>query len=150
VTLPSLPAATLPLFFAVLGNLIYHLASRGTSGSPFAVLAVVYLFACIGCAAIALGIEGGNARTALSTALSPASLIFAVAVVMIEVSFIYVYRSGVPLASASLLVNASVAILLAAIGVMLFREGMNWRLAAGIVLTLAGVILTATSGVKPA
>jgi drug/metabolite transporter (DMT)-like permease len=145
MTLPSLPASTLPLFFAVLGNLIYHLASRGTSGSPFAVLAVVYLFACIGCAAIAVWMEGGGAGAAFSTAFSPTSLIFAVAVVMIEVSFIYVYRSGVPLASASLQVNASVAILLAAIGVMLFREGMSWRLAAGITLTLAGVILTATA-----
>lgn len=128
---------------ALIGNLLYHLASRSAAegGSPFAMLAVVYLVAFIGTAALAIGVEGVRAGDIARGLTRPPVLLLALAVPLIEAGFLWAYRYGAPVSTASLMVNASVAVMLALIGILLFREGFNARMAAGFVLTLAGVAL---------
>lgn len=137
----------LPLGAAIAGNLLYHLASRGASGSgtPFATLAVVYLMGCIAAAILAVSVESAPLKSFGDVAMRPATLLLAAAVLMIEVGFLYAYRAGAPISSSSLLVNATVAVVLAGVGFLWYKESADWRAAAGLALTVTGVLLLASS-----
>ena len=143
----SLPNYALPLLAAILGNILYHLSSKAapTGSSPFTILAVVYLFGFLGSAMMAFALEGPTAAKLGGLATKPAVVILALAVVLIEVGFIYAYRMGAPVSTSSLLVNATVAFALAGIGTILFREGVNAQMAVGMVVALIGVALVATA-----
>lgn len=143
----SLPNYALPLLAAILGNVLYHLSSKAApaGSSPFTILAVVYLFGFIGTAAMALVLEGPSAAKLGALATKPAVLILALAVVLIEVGFLYAYRAGAPVSTSSLLVNATVALALAGMSTILFHERINAQMAVGMVVALIGVGLIATA-----
>jgi drug/metabolite transporter (DMT)-like permease len=64
---------------------------------------------------------------------------------MIEAGVLWAYGQGAPVGSASLIVNVGVAVVLAVLGVLLFREGVNVRLIGGFALALAGVWMIGTA-----
>jgi drug/metabolite transporter (DMT)-like permease len=143
----SLPAYALPLLAAVIGNILYHLSSKSApaAASPFAILSMVYMVGFLGSATLALTLDGTKPATLLPLLAQPAILILALAVILIEVGFLYAYRAGAPVSTSSLVVNSTVALVLAGIGVLVFREGLNWRMALGMIITIVGVALIATS-----
>ena len=135
----------LPLGIALLGNCLYHLTSREAAlqGAPFSILAIVYLFGCVAATLIAVSFEGANMAAFARIMTAPWAALLAVAVLMIEVGFLFAYRAGAPISSSSLLVNASVAVILALVGVIALKEPFGWKLMAGVTLTTMGVILIA-------
>jgi drug/metabolite transporter (DMT)-like permease len=140
-------AIFLPLAAALTGNVIYHLASRSASSgaSAFATMAIVYLIGAVLAGVIALSLERAGANSFAEAARHPAIYALAIAVLMIEAGFLLAYRAGAAVSSSSLLVNSSVAVVLALIGIVALKEGFNWRLGFGMALTLAGVIIISTS-----
>lgn len=143
----SLPNYALPLLAAIIGNILYHLSSKAApaGSSPFTILAIVYFFGFAGCAVMALVLEGPTAAKLGGLVSKPAVLVLALAVVLIEVGFLYAYRAGAPVSTSSLLVNATVALALAGMSTILFREGVNAQMAVGMVVALIGVALIATA-----
>jgi drug/metabolite transporter (DMT)-like permease len=143
----SLAPYVVPLFAALIGNCLYHLSSRGAAqkAPPFATLTAVYLVATALSLVMALSVERATLRTVTNILFAPTALLLAAAVVMIEVGFLFAYRANAPIASSSLLVNASVAVILALIGIAVFREGVSGRVLAGMAVTLIGVIVIATA-----
>lgn len=137
----------LGLAAALLGNVLYHLMSKSASagGRPFTTLAIVYALATGLAVALAVLAESARPADLLRPLGTPAVVALALAVVMIEAGFLWAYGRGAPVGTASLIVNAGVAVVLAVLGVMLFREGMNARLIAGFALALAGVWLIGTA-----
>lgn len=143
----TMGAFALPLGITLLGNCLYHLTSRevSTQGAPFSILAIVYLFGCIAATLIAFSVESANAASFGRILAAPWALLLAAAVLMIEVGFLFAYRAGAPISTSSLLVNASVAVILALVGVVALREPFSWKLLLGLALTIGGVILIASS-----
>ncbi len=143
----SLPTYALPLLVAIIGNILYHLSSRAApaGASPFAILAMVYLIGFIGTLGLAVFVDGAKPATILSLLGRPAILVLALAVVLIEVGFLYAYRAGAPVSTSSLVVNGTVALVLAGIGALILREENDWRMVLGMAITIIGVALIATS-----
>lgn len=137
----------LGLVAALLGNILYHLMSKSASagGKPFTMLAIVYALATGLAVALAVLAESARPADLLRPLGTPAVAALALAVVMIEAGFLWAYGRGAPVGTASLIVNAGVAVVLAVLGVVLFREGVNARLIAGFALALAGVWLIGTA-----
>lgn len=137
----------LGLLAALLGNVLYHLMSKSASagGKPFTLLAIVYAVATALAVTLAVFAESARPADLVRPLTTPAVLALALAVVMIEAGFLWAYGRGAPVGSASLIVNAGVAVVLAVLGVLLFREGVNMRLIGGFALALAGVWLIGTA-----
>jgi drug/metabolite transporter (DMT)-like permease len=60
-------------------------------------------------------------------------------IVAVEIGFLLAYRSGWTLGNASLVANATVAIALLGLGVLVFREPVSLPRLAGVGLCLAGL-----------
>lgn len=129
----------IPFFIVVLGNIGYHMVAKATptAAPPFLALSVTYLVSFLLCAA-AYVVTGTSLRQDL-TALNWASAVWGLTLVAVEFGYILLYRAGWKISMASLLANVSVALLLAGIGVLLYKDVLLPRQIIGIILCLIGV-----------
>jgi drug/metabolite transporter (DMT)-like permease len=141
--------ASVALLIALAGNLLYHLVMRSAPKSigAFSFLAVAYLVAGLVSLGIAMRYEAFTVGS-LSRVMHPSAFGIALAALVIEAGYLIAYRNGAAIGSASLLVNATVAVLLAIVGYVAFREKLSAQAIVGIVITAVGVLTLAFA--KPA
>lgn len=131
--------SVIALLTAVLGTIVYHLGQRQVApdASPALVLAVAYLVGAAICGALLLTIfplrEGARIQ------LSWPMLAIGVAVVLIEVGFLWMYRSGWTLATGALTVNVLATLALAVVGVVALGERLHWTTLVGGAICLVGL-----------
>lgn len=132
-------SAPLALLTAVLGTIDYHLAQRQVvpDASPALVLGVAYLVGGAICGALLMTIF--PIRTNLRAQLGLPALALGVAVVLIEVGFVWMYRGGWTLATGALVVNILATIALTAVGVVAFGERLHGTTVAGAAICLLGL-----------
>lgn len=104
---------------------------------PFLALSMTYLVSFLLCAA-AYVVTGPSLRQDLQT-INWASAAWGLTLVAVEFGYILLYRAGWKISIASLLANVSVALLLAGIGVLLYKDILLPRQIIGIILCLAGI-----------
>jgi drug/metabolite transporter (DMT)-like permease len=132
----------IPLAIVVVSGVVYHLAQRNSGGTrPWAMLTVAYGAAFALTAMLALASSDAS-RWPASRERS-AGLLVGLAAFGIEAGFFYIYRSGWPLASASVIANVSVTAILAVLGIVAFGEQLTALRAAGLGLAAAGAALIA-------
>lgn len=128
---------------AITGSVLYHIFQKATSPTinPALGLSATYL------TALALTVplywafpHEGTLREALGR-LNWASLALGLAIVLLEVGFLLAYRAGWNLSLASLASNATAALLLLPIGVLLFRDRPSAVNLMGVVVCLLGLVL---------
>ena len=131
----------LALVTVILSGVVYHLVQK-TSGAarPWGMLSVAYgaAFVLSAALAVATGAEGRSVARQGAT-----GLLVGLAVFGVEAGFFFVYRSGWPLATTSLVSSLSIAVLLALLGVLGFGEHLSASRVLGLVLALGGVVLMA-------
>ncbi len=139
-------SALLALLTAVFGTIGYHLAQRQVvpDASPALVLGVAYLVGAAICGALLMTIF--PIRTNLRAQLGLPALALGVAVVLIEVGFVWMYRGGWTLATGALVVNILATIALAAVGVVAFGERLHWTTVAGAAICLLGLCVMSLRG----
>lgn len=129
----------LPFLIVVAGNVGYHIIAKSTPAAapPFLSLSITYLVSFLLCAAAYL-FTGATLRHDLP-ALNWACFAWGIALVAIEFGYLLLYRSGWKISMASLTVNITVAILLALIGVLFYKDLLLPRQCIGIALCLLGI-----------
>ena len=135
--------ASLALLTVIVSGVVYHLAQKTSHAAhPWSMLSIAYgaAFALATALACTKGaFDGAGSR--LATGMT--GLLIGLAAFGIEAGFFFVYRSGWPLSSASVVASLSVTVLLALLGVFAFGEGLSAGRAAGLVLAACGVVLIA-------
>ena len=133
----------LPLVLTVGGGLLYHVGIKSLSASanPF-----VPLLASAACLAAVYAICGfaasaDNSPFAALRASGWGVLAIAVGAASIELGFLWAYRQGWNISRASLTTSVSVTLLLAAIGLLFFKERLTPWNVLGVMLCAAGLIL---------
>lgn len=128
---------------AVFGQILYHVVAKNISNdrSPWEVISGAYLFAFL--LVFSLGISIGNLSISglLSLQNMSASLLIGIAVVCVELGYIYSYRNGLSVSVGALSVLAITTIALVPIASLFFEEPLRISRFVGIVLTLSGVWL---------
>ena len=131
-----------PIALVILSNTIYQICCKSTPEdvNPFASLAVTYL---VGAAAslilyFILGKETNLLREYRHLNWVPFAL--GIAIVGLEVGYIYAYRAGWPVSTASIVQSAVLAIILLAVGFMVYRENLSWNKIIGMIICLIGLI----------
>ncbi len=132
-------SAPLALVTVILSGVVYHLAQKTSEGGrPWGMLSVAYGAAFVVAAALAVS-TGEDARGVVRQGVT--GLLIGLAAFGVEAGFFFVYRSGWPLSTTSLVSSLSIAVLLALLGVVGFGEHLSASRALGLALALGGVVL---------
>ena len=109
--------------------------------NPFGALMVTYLVAAIISAIIfAFSVGPSNMGAELSK-INWTSVILALAIVGLEVGYVFVYRAGWAVSTASVVANIGLACVLIFVGYFLYRENISINQIVGVVLCMFGLVL---------
>lgn len=133
----------IPLIVTVLANLLYHLSSKNLPQKidPFFSLIVVYSVALILSLAVYVFTKQQHTIQENIRLLNWGTLGLGVAIVGVEIGFMWMYRAGWPVSYSAILVTALLTLVLIPIGILFFKEVVSLKEVAGILLCIAGVYL---------
>lgn len=135
----------LPMVLVIGGNLIYHLSQKSLpkEANPLYTMIIVYGISIIACAVCALAAPGEKTFFQSARETNLTVLLLGLSVAMIEVGFLFVYRVGWNVSTASITTSVTVTLLLIPVGVLAFKEHLTLRHVAGLLFCLLGLILVA-------
>ena len=109
--------------------------------NPFGALMVTYLVATIISAIIFLYMVGPSNVVGEISKINWVSVILALAIVGLEVGYVFVYRAGWTISTASVVANIGLACVLIVLGYFLYRENVSINQIVGIVVCMFGLVL---------
>jgi uncharacterized membrane protein len=131
------------LSLAIACTVAYHLVLKLTPAgvNPLLSLLVTYSLVTVLFGAILIVAPGGFEWRQELRHLNWTAVALAVAIVGLDLGFLFLYRSGYAVSLGALVTQSAAALLLLAIGVAVFREKLSAANAAGLALCLAGLWL---------
>ena len=131
------------LGLAIVCTVGYHLVLKLTpaGANPLLSLLVTYGLVTLLFAALLLVAPGGFEWRGELRQLNWTALALAVAIVGLDLGFLFLYRSGFEVSLGALVTQSAAALVLLGIGVGVFREKLTTANAAGLVLCLVGLWL---------
>ena len=130
-----------PILLVVLSNTVYQICAKSVPGGihPLASLTVTYTVGAVVSAILyfALNREGNLLREYSHLNWAPFAL--GVVIVGLEVGFIYAYKAGWQVSTASIVQSAFLAVTLIVVGLLLHREAITVNKVIGIVICLIGL-----------
>ncbi len=134
-----------PILIVVGSNTVYNIMTKSTPNdvNPFISLALTYVVAAISCVIMFFATSHNkNIITELSKANFTAWAL-GLAIVGLEVGYIFIYRAGWKVSSASLVANISLAVILLIVGVVLYKEVISVKQLIGMAVCACGLWLIA-------
>ena len=108
---------------------------------PFGALMVTYLFSAIISAIIFLFMVGPSNVSLEIGKINWTSIVLALAIVGLEVGYVFVYRVGWSVSTASIVANIGLACVLIVVGYLLYKENVSLHQLFGIFVCMIGLIL---------
>jgi drug/metabolite transporter (DMT)-like permease len=134
----------LSLAMLIVSILVYQLSQKMLPTlNVWHLLTIVYLIALVICFVLGLIDRGDKSLWESARQMNWVVLLLAVSILGIELSWIFVIRSGGNISSTGLLANVSVAVLILPLGLFLFREKLSTTNLIGIAICILGLILVA-------
>ncbi len=131
-----------PIGLIVFSNVVYQICAKSVpeSMNPFASLTVTYLVGAVFSTLMYFIMnKGGNLINEYSE-LNIAPFAFGVALVGLEVGFIYAYKVGWQVSTVSIVQSSFLAAALIFVGRLLYNEALTWNKLVGVVICLIGLI----------
>ena len=130
-----------PIALVVLSNVFYQICAKSVPDrlNPFAALEVTYL---VGAAAsiVLLFILGKKANFIKEIGkINWAPFVLGLVIVGLEVGFIYAYKAGWSVSTASLVQGCALAIILIFVGFLVYKEALTWNKLLGAAICLVGL-----------
>ena len=132
-----------PIVMIIFGGVLYHISQKSVpkTVNPFAAIMFAYAIGAALCV-IGLAFDRGGATLLDSVRNSNWAVVaLGVGALIIEVGFLLAYRAGWNISVASVVTNISVVLILIPIGLLVFKEHLSLRSAAGIACCLLGLYL---------
>ena len=133
------------MFMAILAILLYHVSQKmiPTQANLAVSLIVTYSVALLTSVLIYPFFAKGIGFVDNVKGLNGMSVALGLVIVLMEVSFLLVYRSGWQLSRANLFANVSVAVVSIPLGLFFFKESLSPQNILGFALALVGIVLMA-------
>ena len=130
-----------PIALVVFSNVIYQICAKGVPKNmdAMASMTITYLVGAV-CSAImyfVMNRNGNLLQEYMKTNWSP--IFLGVSVVGLEVGFIYAYKNGWPVSTASIVQSAFLAVALLFVGALLYRESISISKIIGVGFCLVGL-----------
>ena len=132
-----------PLFLIIASNVVYNITTKSTphSVNPFLSVTITYCMGAVVSLLIYSVTSPNHHVIANIRSLNWTSYLLGLAIVGLEVGYIYLYRAGWDISVGSLVANISLAVILLVIGALFYKDQIHAKQIAGMVLCLAGLIL---------
>lgn len=130
-----------PIALVVFSNIIYQICAKGVPKDmdAMASMTVTYLVGAI-CSAIMFFVMHKNGNLLHEYAkINWAPIFLGVSVVGLEVGFIYAYKNGWAVSTASIVQSAFLAVALIVVGAVLYHETITANKVIGVVICLIGL-----------
>ena len=131
-----------PIALVVAANTVYQICAKSVPGDidPLASLTVTYLVGA-GFSAVLYGLlhRGGGGLLQEYAHLNWAPFALGLSVVGLEVGFIYAYKAGWAVSTASIVQSAFLAVVLLFVGWLLYHEALTPTKIVGLVICLVGL-----------
>ena len=130
-----------PLALVVISNILYNVCTKSVPDAmhPMASLTVTYLVgAAVSAVMYFLLNRGGNLLREYAK-LNWAPIVLGLVIVGLEVGYIYAYKAGWQISTASLVQSAFLAVALLAVGVLAYKEALTVSKVMGVVICLVGL-----------
>ena len=130
-----------PIALVVLSNTAYQICAKSVPAdmNPFASLTVTYLVGAAASAILYFALNRGGNLLREYGRLNWAPVALGVVIVGLEVGFVFAYKAGWPVSTASVVQSAFLSVALVFVGFALYREALTWNKLVGIALCLVGL-----------
>ncbi|BDF71492.1 membrane protein [Oscillospiraceae bacterium] len=131
-----------PIALVVLANTVYQVCAKSVPDTmnPLASLTITYAVGAVFSLALYLLLNRGGNLLREYSRVNWAPFVLGLAIVGLEVGFIYAYKAGWTVSTASIVQSAFLAVALIAVGYLLYREAITWNKVVGIVICLIGLV----------
>lgn len=134
-------SAIWPIALVVVSNILYQICAKSVPREmdAMASLTVTYLVGAV-CSAVmffVLNPDGGLLRE--YGKLNAAPVLLGISVVGLEVGFLYAYKAGWPVSTASIVQSAFLSLALLVVGALLYQEAVTPSKVLGVVICLVGL-----------
>ena len=132
-----------PILVVILSNTFYNICMKSMPAdvNPFGALMVTYIVSAIISAIIfVVMVKPSNVAFELSK-INWTSIILAFSLVGLEVGYVFVYRVGWTVSTATIVANIGLACVLLVVGYFLYKENVSIRQIIGFFVCMAGLIL---------
>lgn len=132
-----------PILLVILSNTVYNICTKSTPSNvnAFGTLMITYFTAAIITAIIFLFlVKPENALSELSN-INWTSVVLGMAIVGLELAYIFAFRAGWKVSSASVVANIGLAIVLLFVGAILYGENITLKQVLGILFCICGLFL---------
>jgi len=132
-----------PIGMIVLSNIVYNITTKQTPNhaNAFLSLSVTYGVAMISTFVVFLFTHKENSIQASFSKLNWTSFVLGIAIIGLELGYIFAFRNGWQVNMTSLVANIILAISLLFVGFLLYKEKISLTQLAGIALCLGGLVL---------
>lgn len=131
-----------PIALVVLSNIVYHVCTKSVPSdvNPFASLTVTYAIGALAAAAAFFLTGKGVGFFREIGKANWSSCVLGLVILGLEAGFIYAYKAGWQVSTASIVQCAFLTIALIFVGHFLYQESLSWNKLIGIALAIAGLI----------
>lgn len=131
-----------PIALVIISNIVYQISAKSVPSSinPLASLTITYAVAAVASGALYFLLNRNANLVREYTHLNWAPFVLGIVVVGLEVGFIYAYKVGWTISTASIVQSAFLAVALIAVGFLLYQESITWTKVIGVVICLIGLI----------
>lgn len=133
----------LPICMVIVANVGYNIATKSTPSNANALLSLTITYLTAGFVSFILyNILGHNQKLLVEfSKLNWTSFALGICIIGLEVGYIYTYRVGWKVNTASLVANITLACILVVVGFLLYKETLTPKQILGIAVCLVGLVL---------
>lgn len=131
-----------PIALVVLSNIVYQICAKSVPAQihPLASLTVTYLTAALTSFILYYFLNRGGSLLREYGKLNWSPFVFGIVLVGLEVGFIYAYKAGWQVSTASIVQSSFLAVALIFVGLLLYQEALTWNKIVGVVICLVGLV----------
>ena len=133
-----------PIALVILANTVYQVCAKEAPAGmhPMASLIVTYLTGAAASTVLYFVMNRGQADLLKELRqVNWAPFALGMVIVGLEVGFIYAYRAGWQVSTASIVQSAFVAVALIFVGLLLYGEALSWNKLLGVAVCLVGLVI---------
>lgn len=130
-----------PILLLIVSNTVYQVCAKSVPNTmnPFASLTITYLVGAFFSAILYFVLSKDTSLIREYSKMNWAPPVLGLVIVGLEVGFIYAYKAGWQVSTATVVQSAFLAITLLIVGFLLYQEVITWSKVTGVVICLVGL-----------
>ena len=130
-----------PILLVVLSNTVYQICTKGVPEgmNPFTSLVITYLTGAAVAFILSFVFHSDTSVLSEFKKANWTSFGLGLIIVGLETGYIYAYKAGWPVSMAQIVASSLLAVVLIAVGKVLYQEPITWNKIVGIIICLCGL-----------